>query len=126
MIGCANGAETTALLSLGWTVIGIDEDPDAHEKVRALIDEAARDRLTSVVGSAADQDQLPEADLVLTRTALLGEHAASLWPRIVAALRPGGILAARLTESTARRLRGWELLSERYTGATVEVVARRP
>ncbi len=126
MIGCANGAETTALLALGWTVIGIDEDPDVHEKLHALTDEASRERLTSVVGSAAGQDRLPEADLVLTRSALLGEHATSLWPRIVEALRPGGILAARLTEATARRLRGWELLSERYTGATLEVVARRP
>ncbi|WP_167002725.1 methyltransferase domain-containing protein [Mumia sp. ZJ430] len=126
VIGCPNGVEATALLGLGWTVIGIDEDPEVHERVRAAADVAALDRLTTVVGTLPRMSRLPDADLVLTRTALLGDAGPTLWPRVVEALRPGGLLAARLTATSAGLLRGWALLSERYSGPMLEVVARRP
>ena len=126
VIGCAQGIEAIALLRLGWTVVGIDEDPGAHERIRAATDVTSFDRLTPVLGSLGQMTRLPAADMVLARSALLGDDGRAKWHLVVQALRPGGYLAARLSVGSAGLLRGWELLSERYTGTTLEVVARRP
>ncbi|MGH1563155.1 class I SAM-dependent methyltransferase [Mumia sp. DW29H23] len=126
VLGCAGGVEATALLELGWTVIGIDEDPSAHDAVRAMTDVEGLGRLTTVVGSLPRMSRLPDADLVHARSALLADGARQLWGRITTALRPGGYVAARITEGDESLLRGWELLSERWIAPqVVEVVARR-
>ncbi|MBW9205061.1 class I SAM-dependent methyltransferase [Mumia sp. zg.B53] len=126
VVGCAAGAEATALLELGWTVIGIDEDPATCDAVRARAGTEALDRLTLVAESLPQLSGLPDADLVHVRSALLRSGSEQLWAHIQAALRPDGLVAVRLGESNVSRLRGWETLSERWVAPHVlEVVARR-
>ncbi|WP_370613923.1 hypothetical protein [Mumia sp. Pv 4-285] len=82
----------------------VDENPAAHEAVRATADLRALDRLTTVAAGAPQ-----------------------LWARITDALRPGGCIAARIPAADVFLLRGWTRLSERAVATGVlEVVARRP
>jgi len=95
-LGCGGG-QATRLLAQRWPeaeVIGIDSSPDM------LTDAAAKDdsgRITWVCGDAGGWRPTDPVDLVFSNAALhwLDDHA-SLMPRLLDAVAPGGVLAVQM------------------------------
>lgn len=97
-LGCGGGRETRALLEAGWQVTAVDSEPGTAARLsRAVgLDHAA---LTVRTDDFAQLDDLPEADLVYAGYALPYQSRESfdrLWTVLLAALRPGGLLAVDL------------------------------
>ena len=89
-LGCGAGIDTLAMLEAGWTVLAIDAEPEAIERLRA----SAGDRPTlSTRRSPMEDAELPPADLVWASYSLFFCDPARfphVWGRIRAAIRPGG------------------------------------
>jgi SAM-dependent methyltransferase len=97
-VGFGDGTETAELLAAGWRVLAIDAQRAAAAVLEARVPAADRPRLVTVVASAETVD-LPAADLVYSGFSLpyLGpERLAVLWPRVRAALAPGGLIVVNL------------------------------
>jgi SAM-dependent methyltransferase len=97
-VGFGDGTETAELLAAGWRVLAIDAQLAAAAALEARVPAADRPRLVTVVASAETVD-LPAADLVYSGFSLpyLGpERLAVLWPRVRAALAPGGLIVVNL------------------------------
>lgn len=98
-LGCGDGTETLHLLRAGFQVTAVDRERAAVELVasRAQAEELASG-LTTVLADLSTVEP-PPADLVLSCASLPFVRAADLaqlWDRILAALRPGGVLAVNL------------------------------
>ena len=97
-IGFGDGTETVELLAAGWRVLAIDAQQAAADVLASRVTVGARDRLAVEVASAETVD-LPPADLVYSGFSLpyLGpERFEIAWPRLRAALAPGGLLVVNL------------------------------
>jgi len=96
-LGCGTGRDTAELLRAGWTVVGIDGEPDAIARLRASLGDADG-RLETHVARFEDA-RWPECDLVNSSFALPFCPPArfpELWGRIVDSIRPGGRFSGQL------------------------------
>jgi tellurite methyltransferase len=97
-IGAGNGIETAAMLERGWTVLAIDAEPEAIERLEARVPPMARARLRTEL-APVENVQLPSVDLVWAAFSLFFCDPGafpSVWDRIGAAVRPGGRFAGQL------------------------------
>ena len=94
-LGCGTGIETIELLSRGWRVLAIDNQPEAITRMLASVSPEHRTRLETRLASFG-QVQLPPADLIWAGLSLPfcpPEHFERLWHEIVTALQPDGRFA---------------------------------
>jgi tellurite methyltransferase len=98
-LGCGTGRDTVELLRRGWSVLAVDAEPEAIERLRRRPEAAsAGGRLRTDVARFEAASWL-EADLVSSSFALPFCPPAAfhgLWARIVSSLRPGGRFAGQL------------------------------
>jgi SAM-dependent methyltransferase len=97
-LGSGDGTETIELLRLGWTVLAVDENPDAGTRLEASLAAGTRARLT-IATTSFEELVLPRCDLVHAGMSLPfcePQHFDSLWRRIVLAIRPGGWFVGHL------------------------------
>jgi tellurite methyltransferase len=99
-LGCGTGRDTAELLRRGWTVLAIDGEAEAIERLRGRRDlpPSAGRRLQTRVASFAEA-KWPPADLVNSSFALpfcVPQAFPGLWERIEASLRPGGRFSGHL------------------------------
>jgi SAM-dependent methyltransferase len=97
-VGCGDGKEALVLLAAGWAVTAIDGSPDGIARLLDAVPPNDAGRLTTGVVPFAEAE-IPPADLVYAGFSLPFCDPAdfgSLWSRIVAALRPGGVFAGNL------------------------------
>ena len=94
-LGCGAGRDTRYLLGWGWTVTALDQEPAALARLAGL----PADRLHPVL-SRIEDFTYPDApyDLISAQFALPfipPPHLPAALGRLVAALRPGGLLAGQ-------------------------------
>ena len=97
-LGCGGGRDVVELLRRGWTVLAVDAEETAIERLAARGDLPESGRLRTAVGRFEDVEW-PVADLVNSSFALpLCPPAAfpGLWSRMVASIAPGGRFAGQL------------------------------
>lgn len=95
---CGAGRDTRELLRAGWRVLAIDREPGAIEVLEAVTPAEDRARLGTRVADVSDVE-IPLCDLVnanLCLPFLAPEAFHRTWGRILAALPPGGRVAAML------------------------------
>ena len=97
-LGCGTGRDTFELLRAGWSVVAIDREQEAIDRLRAAACADDDGRLTTRVASIEDA-AWPRCDLVnasfvlpFTRPGQFGD----VWQRIVDSLRPGGRFSGQL------------------------------
>ncbi|HZQ04500.1 MAG TPA: membrane dipeptidase [Gaiellaceae bacterium] len=96
-LGCGTGRDTIALLRAGWSVIAIDREPEAIERVRAAAG-GGDGRLRTQVARLEDA-RWPQSDLVNASFVLpfvRPDRFPDVWQRIVDSLRPGGRFSGQL------------------------------
>ena len=101
-LGCGAGRDTVAMLARGWRVLAVDAEPAAIAGLRARI--AAAPGLCPPGALEArvvrfESAALPPCALVNSSFALplvRPARFAALWPRLLAALEPGGRVACQL------------------------------
>src|SRR5579883_1577788 len=97
-LGCGDGRDTVELLRRGWTVLAIDAEPAAIERLLARSDLPQGATLTTRI-ARFEETRWPAADLVNASFSLPlcpPDRFAELWARIVAALQPEGRFAGQL------------------------------
>jgi trans-aconitate methyltransferase len=95
-LGCGAGRDTRELLRRGWRVIAVDQQQAAIDTIHSLVGPEEAERLTGVVADVATYE-VPAADLVLANLVLpyvAGAAYEDAWRRIIAAVGPGGRVAA--------------------------------
>jgi membrane dipeptidase len=96
-LGCGTGRDTAELLRSGWSVVAIDGEPDAIDRLRASAGDTGG-RLQTQVARFEDA-RWPECDLVNASFALPfcpPDRFDELWSRIVESIRPGGRFSGQL------------------------------
>jgi membrane dipeptidase len=96
-LGCGAGRDTAELLRRGWRVVAIDSEPEAIERLHALVGPDSPELETRLV--RFDETAWPACDLVNASFALPfcpPESFPALWRRIVESLRPGGRVCGQL------------------------------
>jgi tellurite methyltransferase len=94
-LGCGDGRDAIELLRRGWSVLAIDAEPSAVERLRARGDFPG---LTTLCRRFEDAEWAA-VDLVNASFALPlcpADRFPALWQRIVASLNPGGRFAGQL------------------------------
>jgi tellurite methyltransferase len=97
-LGCGDGRDTIELLRRGWSVLAIDSEPAAIERLRARPDLPEGAALSCLCQRFEDATW-PAADLVNASFSLPlcpPERFAELWRGIVASLKPGGRFSGQL------------------------------
>ncbi|MGE5200649.1 MAG: class I SAM-dependent methyltransferase [Acidobacteriota bacterium] len=97
-LGCGDGRDTIELLRRGWSVLAIDAEPAAIERLLRRPDLPPGAPLEARCGRFEDASW-PVADLVNSSFALPlcpPDRFPGLWSRIVASLVPGGRFAGQL------------------------------
>jgi SAM-dependent methyltransferase len=97
-LGCGDGTETLALLTVGWTVVAVDAAPEGIARLRAAVPTATAARLTTLV-TPFHEAELPQADFVYAGLSLPFCHPsdfAEAWRRSTGAVGPRGVFAAHL------------------------------
>jgi tellurite methyltransferase len=97
-LGCGDGRDTIELSRRGWSVLAIDSEPRAIERLTARPDLPPARRLETRIARFEDAIW-PAADLVNASFALFFCAAAAfdpLWRKIITSLRPGGRFAGQL------------------------------
>lgn len=97
-LGCGAGRDAREILRRGWRVLAIDREPAAIATLEAATPAADRERLTTRVADL-DGVAIPPCDLVNASISLpfLPEPAYwRTWADALAAVRPGGRVAAML------------------------------
>ena len=97
-LGCGEGRDAIELLRRGWTVLAIDAEPDAIERLMLRPDLPSGSRLEARCERFEDA-AWPAADLVNSSFALPlcpPERFPSLWSGLVASLKSGGRFAGQL------------------------------
>lgn len=97
-LGCGNGRDTSLLLSEGWHVVAVDNEPEAFEFMKRNLDSDLLDEVEFVC--------MPFEKLVWRKAMLINagyslpfcskEHFADVMKRIVMHLLPGGLFTANL------------------------------
>jgi SAM-dependent methyltransferase len=106
-LGCGAGIDTLAMLDRGWSVLAIDAEPDAIERVRRR---AGDTPALETQRSAMEDVHLPPADLLWASYSLFfcdPARFSEVWAGIRSAVRPGGRFAG-------------ELLGDRDSWASIE------
>ncbi|MBI1879425.1 MAG: class I SAM-dependent methyltransferase [Chloroflexi bacterium] len=96
-LGCGAGRDTFALLTGGWRVLAIDQQPEAIERIQAGVPSGQKARLQTQV-AAFEEVVLPPADLVNATFSLpfcAPQHFARFWNQIITSIRPGGRFAGQ-------------------------------
>jgi SAM-dependent methyltransferase len=99
-LGCGEGRDAIEMLRRGWQVLAIDGETEAIRRIVARPDltDALRARLAIRV-ERLEETAVPPCDFVNASFALpfcRADAFATLWERIVAAIRPGGRFAGQL------------------------------
>jgi SAM-dependent methyltransferase len=97
-LGCGDGRDTIELLRRGWSVLAIDAEPAAIERLQSRPDLPVGGRLTCLCRRFEDA-AWPEVDLVNASFSLPlcpPDRFPGLWRRIVASLKPGGRFSGQL------------------------------
>ena len=97
-IGFGDGTESRALLADGWSLLAIDSEPTAAERLTAGVPTEARSRLRIVTARFEDV-ALPPAGFVYAGYSLPFCHPdrfGSVWDGILHALEPDGVFAGEL------------------------------
>jgi SAM-dependent methyltransferase len=95
-LGCGAGIDTLAMLDRGWTVLAIDAEHEAIERLRTRAGDTPG---LETQPSRMEDVELPEADLVWASYSLFfcdPSRFLDVWARIRAAVRPGGRFAGEL------------------------------
>jgi membrane dipeptidase len=95
-LGCGTGRDTIELLRGGWSVIAIDREQEAIDRLRAKVGEDGR-LVTEV--ARFEEARWPRCDLVNASFALpfgAPDRFGEVWQRIVDSLRPGGRFCGQL------------------------------
>lgn len=95
-LGCGVGTASLFLASKGFEVFAIDLQPRAIELFKARIPPEAK-----IHAEAADMTawEIPSCDVLVAGFSLFfldPDQFAMLWPRVIAAIRPGGFFAGQL------------------------------
>jgi SAM-dependent methyltransferase len=96
-LGCGDGRDTIELLRCGWSVLAIDAEPAAIDRLKGRADLPAGARLSCLCERFEDATW-PPADLVNASFSLplcAPGRFPGLWRRIVASLKPGGRFAGQ-------------------------------
>ncbi|MGJ3593056.1 class I SAM-dependent methyltransferase [Stutzerimonas stutzeri] len=94
-LGCGAGRDSLALLRDGWSVVALDQSSAALDALRAQVDTGAH-KLTTLCEPFENGAPLPTVELVNASFALpfcKPEAFTSLWTRIMACLRRGGLFS---------------------------------
>lgn len=97
-LGCGDGRDTIELLRRGWSVLAIDAEPAAIERLLQRPD-LPPGALLDARCERFEDASWPAADLVNSSFALPlcpPDRFPELWARIVASLNPGGRFAGQL------------------------------
>jgi SAM-dependent methyltransferase len=97
-LGCGDGRDIVELLRRGWSVLAIDSEPAAIERLQSRPDLPEVARLTCLCQRFEDATW-PEADLINASFSLPlcpPARFPGLWRRIVASLKPGGRFSGQL------------------------------
>ena len=97
-LGCGDGRDTIELLRRGWSVLAIDAEPAAIERLQHRPDLPEGARL-SCRCERFEEATWPPADLVNASFSLPlcpPDRFPELWRRIVTSLKPGGRFAGQL------------------------------
>jgi tellurite methyltransferase len=97
-LGCGTGRDARHLISSGWSVLAIDNQPTALAQLLDQVPHEARPRC-AVQCVSLEQADLPSADLVNAACSLpfcQPAVAPLVWSKIRAALRPGGTFVGQL------------------------------
>ncbi len=97
-LGSGAGRDARELLRAGWRVLAIDREIAARNALEAAVEPGLRTNLDIVIENLATA-AIPPCDLVnasLSLPYLAPTDFQGVWPRIVAALRPGARFAAML------------------------------
>jgi SAM-dependent methyltransferase len=97
-LGCGDGRDTIELLRRGWSILAIDAEPAAIERLRGRAGLPEDSRLTCLCRRFEDATW-PAADLVNASFSLPlcpPDRFAELWRRIVTSLKPGGRFSGQL------------------------------
>jgi len=99
-LGCGDGRDTVEMLRRGWSVIAVDAEPRALERLKARSDLPPAAKLTILLGAFQDERVAwPAADLINASFSLPLCPPASfpvLWRKIAASLGAGGRFAGQL------------------------------
>ncbi|MFG6666251.1 class I SAM-dependent methyltransferase [Halomonas sp. HNIBRBA4712] len=98
-LGCGSGIETAMLSSAGWSVLAIDKEPRAIERVEALKAELPSTELMVWASSFEELESLPPSALIHAGLSLPFCHPtrfSALWGLVRSALEPGGVFAGHL------------------------------
>ncbi len=96
-LGCGTGRDTAELLRAGWSVVAIDGEQEAIDRLHELVGDQG-DRLTTLV-ARFDDATWPVCDLVNASFSLPfcpPDRFDDLWRRIVDSIRPGGRFSGQL------------------------------
>ena len=97
-LGCGAGIDTNAILRRGWSVLAVDEQQEAIDRLRARVPADVADRLRTAVAPMEDV-AVPPVDLVWASFSLFfcrpGRFADS-WRGITGAIRSGGRFAGHI------------------------------
>ena len=94
-LGCGAGTEPAALLSQGWHVLAIDQQPEAIADVLARVGPEHQAHLTTQMVSF-EHAEFPGSDFIWAGRSLSfcpPAYFPRLWEKIVASLRAGGRFA---------------------------------
>lgn len=97
-LGCGDGRDTIELLGRGWSVLAIDAEPAALERLASRPDLPPKARLETRCTRFEDTS-LPPADLINASFCLPlcpPERFPDLWTRIRSSLEPSGRFAGQL------------------------------
>ncbi len=97
-LGSGGGRDVVELLRRGWTVLAVDAEATAIERLAVRADLPGTGTLTTAVGRF-EEVEWPVADLVNSSFALPlcpPAEFPGLWSRIIASLVPGGRFAGQL------------------------------
>lgn len=97
-LGCGDGTETVALLTLGWQVCAIDREPHAIDLVTSRASGEWSNRLQTQVADF-EHATLPRSDFVYAGLSLFFCDPSvfpAVWAQVTSALHPGGLFAGHL------------------------------
>jgi tellurite methyltransferase len=97
-LGFGNGIETVAMLERGWSVVAVDPETEAKDRLLRIVPADSSARLEVAV-MPMEEVELPQTDLVWAGYSLFFCDPArfpGLWARVGGAIRPGGRFAGQL------------------------------
>jgi membrane dipeptidase len=96
-LGCGTGRDTAELLRSGWSVVAIDGEQEAIDRLRATVGDAGTRLVTQV--ARFEEANWPACDLLNASFSLPfcpPDRFEALWHRIVDSIRPGGRFCGQL------------------------------